>query len=162
MLAANPGHRATVLVAFASTAGRPKNSRTGKEIKLPPPATALSVPAIAAATNSRMAWLKCKLILLSEKPRSREGLAGQPQSEDHGPMWTEGWLRPTGARVGISRDSSRRARARAYCTEHSLEIVLIELTVMVTGLAEPTLVMESELVLMEGDSSPVTSTRWPM
>jgi len=40
---------------LASTAGMPVNSSTGNEIKLPPPATAFNVPAIAAAKKSRMA-----------------------------------------------------------------------------------------------------------
>jgi len=61
VLAAKPGHKATVFVAFAGTAGTRVNNRTGKETKLPPPATAFKVPAIAAAKNRRMAWLKCKL-----------------------------------------------------------------------------------------------------
>jgi hypothetical protein len=53
------------------------NSRRGKETKLPPPATALSVPAIAAAKKRRMAWVKCKLLFIrkTENPRS-ESLAG--------------------------------------------------------------------------------------
>ena len=60
MLAANPGHSATVLVALASTAGTPVTNSAGNEIKVPPPATAFSVPPITAAKNRKMAWLKCK------------------------------------------------------------------------------------------------------
>lgn len=54
-LAARPGHKATVLVAFAGTAGTPRKSNAGNDIKLPPPATALRVPAMTAAKNNRMA-----------------------------------------------------------------------------------------------------------
>src|SRR6516164_5190435 len=60
VLAARPGHRATVLVALAGTAGTRVKSRAGKDTKVPPPARAFSVPAIAAAKNRRMAWLRCK------------------------------------------------------------------------------------------------------
>ena len=37
MLATCPGHRATVLVAFALTGGIPTNNSEGNETKLPPP-----------------------------------------------------------------------------------------------------------------------------
>ena len=57
---ASPGHRATVLVALASTGGTPTKSIMGNERKLPPPATAFSVPAITPVKNKRMACLKCK------------------------------------------------------------------------------------------------------
>jgi hypothetical protein len=40
-------------------------------------------------------------------------------------------------------------------------MVLIEVTVNVTEAAEPILAEVSELVLIEGDSFPVTSTRCP-
>jgi hypothetical protein len=60
VLAANPGQSATVLVALAATAGTRRNKRAGKEMKLPPPASAFSVPATAAAKNRNMAWMKCK------------------------------------------------------------------------------------------------------
>ena len=46
----NPGHRATVLVTFAATGGIPSAVITGKEISVPPPATALTAPAASAAT----------------------------------------------------------------------------------------------------------------
>ena len=49
-----------MLVALAGTAGTREKSRAGKDTKVPPPATAFSVPAIAAAKNRRMAWLRCK------------------------------------------------------------------------------------------------------
>jgi len=55
VLAANPGQSATVLVALASTAGTRMNNSAGKEMKLPPPAIAFSVPAIPAAKNRMMA-----------------------------------------------------------------------------------------------------------
>ena len=71
MLAANPGQSATVFVALASTAGTPVNNSTGKDTKLPPPATAFSVPAIAAAKNSRMVWAKCKLLFIRKREHLR-------------------------------------------------------------------------------------------
>jgi hypothetical protein len=40
-------------------------------------------------------------------------------------------------------------------------MVLIEVMVNVTPDGEPVFVMKSELVLIEGDSLPVTSTLWP-
>ena len=60
MLAARPGHNATVFVALAGIAGTLVNRRAGKETKLPPPATAFKVPAIAAAKNRRIACRRCK------------------------------------------------------------------------------------------------------
>jgi hypothetical protein len=65
---------------LACTAGIPVNSRTGKETKLPPPATAFSVPAIAAAKKRRMAWLKGKLIFLSGKWRPEKRVRVIPHS----------------------------------------------------------------------------------
>ena len=38
------------------------NSSAGKEMKLPPPANAFSVPAMTAAKNKKMAWARCKFI----------------------------------------------------------------------------------------------------
>ena len=61
LLAAKPGQSATVLVEFASIDGTRRNSSAGKDTKLPPPAMELSVPAIMAATNKKMAWPKDKL-----------------------------------------------------------------------------------------------------
>jgi len=55
------------LVALACTAGTRVNNRTGKEIKLPPPATAFRVPAIEAAKNRRMAWLMYKLLFIRKR-----------------------------------------------------------------------------------------------
>jgi hypothetical protein len=40
-------------------------------------------------------------------------------------------------------------------------MVLIEVMVSVTGAGEPVLAEVSELVLIDGDSFPVTSTRFP-
>jgi hypothetical protein len=40
-------------------------------------------------------------------------------------------------------------------------MVLIEVMVIVTEAGEPVLVKESELVLIDGDSFPATSTRCP-
>jgi hypothetical protein len=48
-LATEPGHNATALVALAGMAGKPVKTRAGKPMKLPPPATALSVPPSIAA-----------------------------------------------------------------------------------------------------------------
>src|SRR5271156_5035954 len=53
VLAAVPGKRAAVLVALAAMGAMPVKSRAGKEMKLPPPATALSRPAIRAAKKRR-------------------------------------------------------------------------------------------------------------
>src|SRR5664280_2532129 len=46
-----PGHSAAVLVALARIAGWPSATRVGKEIRLPPPATELTMPATSAATK---------------------------------------------------------------------------------------------------------------
>ena len=51
--------------------------------------------------------------------------------------------------------------AGTWCAMHSFAIVLIEVTVIVTEAGEPNLAKASELVLSEGDSVPVTSTRCP-
>src|SRR5208337_4764147 len=53
-LAVVPTHSATVLVALAAMGATPLNSRAGKAIKLPPPATAFSAPPSAPATNRKM------------------------------------------------------------------------------------------------------------
>ncbi|HYV27287.1 MAG TPA: hypothetical protein VFA77_07120 [Candidatus Eisenbacteria bacterium] len=51
-LPAVPIVSASVLVALAMIGGVPSNSRTGKVMSVPPPATALTIPAApAAATN---------------------------------------------------------------------------------------------------------------
>ena len=72
-----------MLVAFAWTGGTPVNSSAGNEMKLPPPATAFSVPPITAVTNRKMAWLKCKLkmyhgelcpVLVFVRPVRRHGI----------------------------------------------------------------------------------------
>lgn len=47
------GKSAAVLVALAAIGAMPVKSNAGKEMKLPPPATALSRPAISAAKNRR-------------------------------------------------------------------------------------------------------------
>ena len=60
MLEASPGHNATVLLALAWTGGTPVNNMMGKDTKLPPPATAFSVPAITPAKKRTMACLRCK------------------------------------------------------------------------------------------------------
>ena len=49
MLPAVPIISATVLVAFATTGGVPKNNSTGKVRMVPPPAMELIMPAMAAA-----------------------------------------------------------------------------------------------------------------
>lgn len=74
VLAANPGHRATVFVAFAGTGGTPLNSNTGNDTKLPPPATAFSVPAMTAPKNSRIAWLILKRTLYQKPARAAKSL----------------------------------------------------------------------------------------
>ena len=50
-----PTQSATVLVALAAIGATPLNSRAGKAIKLPPPATALSAPPRAPATKRKIA-----------------------------------------------------------------------------------------------------------
>src|SRR5712691_3415140 len=62
VLATNPGHSATVLVELAVTAGTCRNKSAGKDMKLPPPANAFSVPAIPAAKSKKMVCPKCKPI----------------------------------------------------------------------------------------------------
>src|SRR5260221_1450745 len=57
VLAVTPTQSATVLVALAAIGAMPLNSRAGKAMKLPPPATALIAPPRAPATKrKRMAW----------------------------------------------------------------------------------------------------------
>ena len=58
MLATEPGHTATVLVALAGMGGTPVKMSAGKEKKLPPPATEFMAPARIAATKRRIAWEK--------------------------------------------------------------------------------------------------------
>src|SRR5579862_825696 len=58
-LASDPGHRAIVLVAFAGTGGTPAKRSAGKATKLPPPATELMAPPIAAAPKSRIDVAAC-------------------------------------------------------------------------------------------------------
>ena len=48
-----PGHNAMVLVGLAFTGGMPGNSRAGKAIKPPPPATEFIAPPATAAENRR-------------------------------------------------------------------------------------------------------------
>src|SRR5712691_8766850 len=59
LLATNPGQSATVLVELAVTAGTCMNKSAGKDMKLPPPANAFSVPAITAAKSKKMVCPKC-------------------------------------------------------------------------------------------------------
>jgi hypothetical protein len=53
VLAKLPGRSATVLVAFAATAGTPAAIRAGNVRKLPPPAIALMAPAKKADRISK-------------------------------------------------------------------------------------------------------------
>jgi hypothetical protein len=53
------------------------------------------------------------------------------------------------------------AASGTYCAEHSFAIVVIDVTVRVTGEGDPALAEESELVLIDGDSVPLTSTCCP-
>src|ERR1700675_3842671 len=56
-LAVTPTQSATVLVALAAIGATPLNSRAGKAMKLPPPATALSAPPRAPAKKrKRTVW----------------------------------------------------------------------------------------------------------
>ncbi len=61
---------------MATTAGTRVKSKAGKETKLPPPATAFSVPAIAAAKNRKMAWLKCRLTVYQKMELRRSDSSG--------------------------------------------------------------------------------------
>jgi hypothetical protein len=55
-----------VFVALAGTGATPVKRSVGKEMKLPPPATALSALATAPTTQSKMAWWMVKGIRLPE------------------------------------------------------------------------------------------------
>lgn len=48
-----PGQTAAVLVALAAMGAMPVKSKAGKEMKLPPPATALRMPAMNAAKKRK-------------------------------------------------------------------------------------------------------------
>jgi len=56
VLATVPGQTAAVLVALALMGGTPANRSAGKEMKLPPPATELRVPARNAAMKRKKGW----------------------------------------------------------------------------------------------------------
>ena len=60
-----------MFVALAWIGGSPVNSRRGKEIKVPPPATAFSVPASTAVRQRRMASPRCKCKVYHESYRLR-------------------------------------------------------------------------------------------
>ena len=69
-------------------------------------------------------------------------------------------------RIAITPDTNQAEVAENYCLEiccagHSFSMVLIEVMVNVTEDGEPVLAKASELVLIEGDSFPVTSTCCP-
>jgi hypothetical protein len=49
-------HKAVLFVALALIGGTPVKIKTGNVIKLPPPATALSPPAINAVINRSKEW----------------------------------------------------------------------------------------------------------
>ena len=48
----DPGQRAAVFVALATISSSPRPTRAGKEMRVPPPATALIDPAIIPAIKS--------------------------------------------------------------------------------------------------------------
>ena len=52
MLPNDPGHRATVLVAFAEIGGTPSQTIAGKVINVPPPAIELTAPPMSAERNT--------------------------------------------------------------------------------------------------------------
>src|SRR6266566_6792638 len=66
ILATEPGHNATVLVAFALIGGTPVKIRAGKVINVPPPATELSIPPNIAATNRIMI---CENVISQNLPK---------------------------------------------------------------------------------------------
>jgi hypothetical protein len=49
-----------VFVALAGIGGTPVKSKVGKEMKLPPPATAFSAPAMAPTAHNRIPWRMSK------------------------------------------------------------------------------------------------------
>ena len=53
------------ILALASTGGTPVANIAGNGTKVPPPATAFSVPAITAAKNKEMAWLTLQRVILA-------------------------------------------------------------------------------------------------
>src|SRR5258708_9909623 len=79
VLAVTPTQSATVLVAFAAMGAIPLNSRAGKAMKLPPPATALSAPPRAPATKrKRMVWsAKYQAYHTGRKKRRRQRYSGR-------------------------------------------------------------------------------------
>src|SRR6516164_7706805 len=101
VLAARPGHRATVLVALAVTAGTRVKSRAGNDTKLPPPATAFNVPAIAAAKNRRMAWLRCKPTVYQKSVATEKRLDAPPKLKSEGLVAVFDWK--SGDRGGARR-----------------------------------------------------------
>src|SRR5579883_1332951 len=66
-LAIEPGQSATVLVAFAMIGETPENTNAGKVKKLPPPATALSVPPKRAAMKRNR---NCTNVFIKIFPRA--------------------------------------------------------------------------------------------
>src|SRR5271169_1172622 len=64
-LAVVPTQSATVLVALDAMGATPLNSRAGKAMKLPPPATALSAPPRAPAKKRRITTCSPKAPTLS-------------------------------------------------------------------------------------------------
>ncbi len=68
-LAVTPVQRASVLVAFAGIGGTPVKSSAGNEMKLPPPATALSAPPKMPAKNKKMACWRIKPKGVSQKTK---------------------------------------------------------------------------------------------
>src|SRR5258707_15193763 len=78
VLAVTPTQSATVLVALAAIGAMPLNSRAGKAMKLPPPATALSAPPRARATKrKRRVWsVKYQVYHNGRKKRCRQRSCG--------------------------------------------------------------------------------------
>src|SRR5207244_4856933 len=69
LLAVTPVQMASVLVAFAGIGGTPVKSSAGNEMKLPPPATALSAPPRMPAKNKKMACWRIKPKGVSQKTK---------------------------------------------------------------------------------------------
>src|SRR5205823_14492826 len=82
MLAREPGHSATVDVAFAGIGSTPVNISAGNEKKLPPPATEFSIPASVAAENNNASWDRvivsgCSEVAPSSESETARGKPGR-------------------------------------------------------------------------------------
>src|SRR5437763_8030451 len=89
------GQIATVLVAFAVTGDSPSQISVGKDTKVPPPATALIIPAVKPAPKDRA---ECAPFMMEGSRRRIRG----PPSANRGECRARAYL------------SGRSVRARTY------------------------------------------------